>query len=119
MMTLFEISTIGSLVGSPVAGAIVGLRSGALSGGIGLAIGLVVGLAFHFGLCRFLFVLLNKAASPIRNEKTQAVCPSRLLEKLYRSMAKLLSETILYCVLLSPLLSIPLTVVIVGTAVGP
>ena len=118
-MTLFEVSTMGSLLGSPVAGAIVGLRSGLVGSGIGLAIGLVVGVAFHFGVCRLLYLLLKRADTFLRNRDTQTLRKPRHFDKLLKPIENLLSETILYGLLLSPLVSIPLTVCLVGIAVGP
>ena len=118
-MTLFEVSTIGGLLGSPVAGAIVGLRSGLLEGGIGLAIGLVVGGAFYFGVCRLLHVLL-KASDAFRSTRGAPTRrkPGRL-QKLLRPIQNMLSETIQYGLLLSPLISIPLVVYIVGIVIRP
>ena len=117
-MTLFEVSSIGSLLGAPMAGAIVGLRSSFAGTGIGLAIGLAISVAFHFGVCKFLQVVVRKAETFRKNREAE-VRTTRPSTNVLNSITNVLGESILYGLLLSPLLSIPLTVFLVRIVAVP
>ena len=118
-MTLFELASIGNLLGAPVAGAIVGMRSSLGGLGIGFAIGLAIGLAFHFGVCKLLQVLLLKAEALRKNTDVKDVRKSRPPTTVLNSITNVLGETTLFALLLSPLLSIPVTVYVVRLAEIP
>ena len=107
-MSLFQISAAAGIFGAPLAGLIIGMQSGLVGGTLGVLIGSVSGYLFFLLICRILLTVLRMAEEKTTNETNElgSLQSNSGLEYLVNEA----NSMIVVFVLLSPLLSIPVTI---------